>query len=310
MKPKHACRNARSPRPRHPGPIAAPGRAGRFGRLFAGLSAGLFATLLATAAPAQTVHGPALPGADLDPATLSDAELLDLLARIEARRRPFPDRVATLGIPTGFGAPRGLAFASAALTDRRDRGRAGDWDGSLAIGIGLGDATRWIGITPVIEITSVTPNHFGSSGKLGVKLSRRFALGGTWMGSASLDLHNLLTWGDSTALDPEAGVSVSAIRPADAAFGFPLLLSAGYGSGVSRIGADPGGFAGVGIGLTESFGVNLGWYGDEAIAGLSVWPGRRKNLLISVGMGDITDHVSGRRLLLTMSIARSLGRRQ
>lgn len=266
------------------------------------------AGLMAVAAAAQTVHGPAVPEAGFDPSTLSDAELLDMLARIEARRSPYPQRVATLGIPTGFGAPRGLMFASAAVTDRRDRRRAGDWDASLALGIGLGDAERWIGVTPVIEITSVTPSHFGSSGKVGVKLSRRFAPGGAWLGSAALDLHNLLTWGDSNALDPEAGLSVSLLRSADADFGYPLLFSAGYGSGVSRIGSAPGFFAGLGLGLGKSFGVNLGWYGDEAIAGVSVWPGRRKNLLISVGMGDITNNVSGRRLLMTMSIARQVGR--
>lgn len=252
--------------------------------------------------PATVTAAPPLP---VDPSKLSDQELLDLLEQLEAQRRGVPRPVSLFGIPSGFGAPRGLGFAALSATNRRDRGRAGAWDASLAFGIGFGDADRGIGITPVIDITSVTPYHFGSSGKIGVKLSRNIDFGGGWRGAVGLDLHNLVTWGDSRVLDPGWSLAVSAIRTT--ASGMPVLLSAGYGSEVSDRGTEPGGFAGIGLGLGPRSGVSLGWYGDEAIAGVNFWPQSKRNLQISAGIGDITDRVSGRRLLLTVSVAQSLG---
>lgn len=249
------------------------------------------------------------PGREFDPAQLSDEELLDLLGQIEARRER-PQRTLIMGIPSGFGASRGLAFASFAATNRRERERSGDWDGSIALGFGLGDAQRGIGVTPVVEITSVTPSHFGSSGRVGVHFSRRFLLGSKWHAATGLGLQNLLTWGDSKVLDREWNLSFSSVRPADERLGIPVLLSAGYGSGVSRFGADPGYYAGLGVGLHKRFGLSLAWYGDEAFAGANFWPIVEKNLLISVGIGDTFNNVSGRRLLLTATVGKRFGRQR
>lgn len=266
--------------------------------------------LMPQAAAAQSVPEPApvvipAPALPLDPKTLSDEELLDLLAQLEAQRRARPRPVGLFGIPSAFGAPRGLGFTAGSVTNRRDRGRAGAWDASLAFGFGLGDAENGIGVTPVFDITSVTPKHFGSSGKIGVKLSRHFAFGNGWRGAVALDLHNLVTWGDSRVLDPGWSVAVSGLHATAA--GMPVLLSAGYGSEISDRGTEPGAFAGIGLGLGPRAGVSLGWYGDEAIAGMNFWPESKRNLQISVGIGDITDRVSGRRLLMTLSIAQPLG---
>ncbi len=252
--------------------------------------------------PAPVANAPALP---LDPSTLTDQELLDLLAQLEAMRSSGPRRVGLFGIPSAFAAPHGLAFAALSATNRRDRGRLGAWDASLAFGIGLGDATRGIGVTPVIDITSVTPYHFGSSGKIGVKFTRNLTFGRGWQGAVSLDLHNIVTWGDSRVLDPGASFALSAVG-AIGKSGMPVLLSAGYGSDISNRGTEAGGFAGIGLGLTPQTGVSLGWYGDEAIAGVNFWPNGKRNVQISLGIGDMTNRVSGRRLLATVSIAAPL----
>ncbi len=259
---------------------------------------------------AQTSAGPSLTvQPDFDPSRLSDEELLGLLRQFETRKK-LPQRTAILGVPTAFGAARGQFFLSLSATNRRDRRRLGDWDASLAMGIGLGDAQRWIGITPVIEITSVSPYHFGSSGKIGVKLSRHFSLGGKWYSAAALGLKNLVTWGDSNVLDPEWDLTLSSLRPADGALGVPVLVSAGYGSAVSNFGTDPGFYAGLGVGLRDNFGVSLGWFGDEAIAGASFWPDPKRNLMLSVGIGDILNNVSSRRLLLSVTIGKRFGPRK
>jgi hypothetical protein len=265
--------------------------------------------LLPSLAIAQADIGhPSVTSPDFDPSKLSDQEILDLLRQFETRR-DFPQRTLIMGIPSGFGAPRGFGFVSFAATDRRERGRSGDWDGSMVLGFGLGNAQTAIGITPVVEITSVTPSHFGSSGRLGLHFSRRFPFGNSWQGAAGLGLQNLLTWGDSSVLDPEWNLSFSSVRPADTTLGIPILISAGYGSGVSRFGSDPGFYGGVGIGVHKSFGLSMAWYGDEAITGVNFWPFPEKNLLISLGIGDTFNNVSGRRILLTVSLGKRFDRR-
>ena len=249
---------------------------------------------------------PPVLGENIDPATLTDTELLDLLRRIEAQR-VRPGRVAIFGIPSGFGAPNGYWFAAAAATNRRDRGRLGAWDASLAVGVGFGNAATGIGITPIIDITSVSPHHIGESGKIGVRFSRALPSQGAWQMSAAVDAHNILTWGDSNVLQNEVSLAVSAIKPANRPGQMPMMWTIGYGSGVSDIGTEPGFFAGLGVGVRRNLGFSLGWYGDEAIAGASLWPDRDKNLLISVGVGDITNAVSGRRIILAVSFARPTG---
>ena len=261
--------------------------------------------LLAVAQPLPDAP-PVLAG-DIDPSSLTDAELLDMLSRIEAQRQR-PGRVTIFGIPSGFGAPKGYGFASAAATNRRDRGRLGAWDASLALGFGFGNSETGIGITPIFDITSVSPHHIGESGKVGIRFSRALPSQAGWQMSAAVDANNLLTWGDSNVLDTEASIAISAIRPADAQWRRPVMLTVGYGTGVSDIGTESDFFAGAGVGVRQNLGLSLGWYGDEAIAGASFWPDSNRNLLISMGIGDITNAVSGRRILLAVSFARPLGR--
>jgi hypothetical protein len=242
-----------------------------------------------------------------DLSQLSDGELLDLLARLErARRRAGP--VSVFGIPSGFGVPHGVGFAALAATNRRDRGRTGDWDASLVLGAGFGDAETGVNITPLLDVTSVSPHHFGESGKFGLRLARHLPGARQWRLSTALDLDNLLTWGDSRVLSREWSVAVSGLRAPDDSFGAPVMVSLGYGSGVSQRGTEPGGFAGIGIGVSPSGSLGLGWYGDEAIAGGSFVIPRRENVQISLGFGDITNRVSGRRLLVAMSFSRPFRR--
>lgn len=265
---------------------------------------GLWACLLPLTAIAQNLpQPPVVITVDIDPSTLSDQELLDLIDWLEAQELSRPRPVSILGIPSGFGAPRGVVFASGALTNRRDRQILGDVDGSFAFGFGFGNARNGIGVTPLVDITSVTPRKFGSSGKVSVKLSRELSFAERWVGSAALDLENLVTWGDSNVLDRTWTLSYSAVRPAGPRARVPLMYTLGYGSGVADRGTTDGVFGGIGLGLSEYVGVSLAWYGDEAIGGLSIWPDDEKNMQISLGIGDITNRVQGRRLLFAVSFS-------
>lgn len=265
--------------------------------------------LNATAVRAQELpQPPILLSPDIDPSTLSDRELLDLIDWLERQQLDRPRPVGIFGIPSGFAAPRGVGFVSGALTNRRDRRATGGFDASLVLGFGFGDARRGIAVTPLVDITSVTPSKFGTSGKIGVSLAREVVSGPRWIGSVGLDLGNLVTWGDSKVLDQTWSLAYSAVRPAGPRHAMPLMVSFGYGTGISKRGTDDGAFAGLGLGVSEYVGVSLGWYGDEAIAGVNLWPDDEKNMQISLGVGDINNRVGGRRLLLSVSLSKAFGR--
>jgi len=274
-----------------------------------GLSALALWTVLSIEAAAQELpQAPVLLTPDIDPGALSDQELLDLIDWLETHRLDRPRPVGILGIPSGFSVPRGVGFVAGALTDRRDRRFSGDFDASFAFGYGFGNARRGVAVTPLVDITSVTPSKFGSSGKISVKLSRQIPAGKAWVGAIGISLENLVTWGDSDVLDRTYNLAYSAVRPAGPRNARPIMVSLGYGTGVSDRGTTPGAFAGLGVGLSEFAGVSLAWYGDEAIVGVNIWPDDAKNIQISLGIGDITNRVGGRRLLMSVSLSRSFGR--
>jgi hypothetical protein len=232
-----------------------------------------------------------------DPAELSDDDLLALLGELDRMLAPAP-RVAGYGIPSAFGAPHGLVFASVSGTNRSDR-RKDIVDGSMALGFGLGDARAALSVTPYLVITSVSPRDFGDSGTLGLSLHREFDAP---FGPAafSVGFENLVRWGDSADLDPGAYVAASGLFEV----GLPVLATVGYGSGIADSGREPGAFAGVAVGLGPRLSASLAWAGDEAIAGVTLWPESTGRLQITVGAGDVTDEVDGRRLLFSVSFAR------
>ena len=253
--------------------------------------AGLLA-LMAVPAMAQT-----------DPASLSDADLLAALDQLDSLLAPST-RLALYGIPSGYGAPHGLAFASLSGTNRRNRGRLGDWDGSLGFGIGLGDAERAVAVVPVVTITSVSAFHFGSSGTIGLSVHRAFD---SPFGPASLGLgaDNLIRWGESSALEQGTYVAGSVLMD----WGVPVFGSLGYGNQISDLGRRPGVFGGLAIALGGASG-SLAWSGDEVIAGLTLWPEPSGRAQVSIGIGDLTHRVDGQRLLFSVSFAQDVFHRR
>jgi hypothetical protein len=252
------------------------------------ISAPLVGLALAAApAPAQSP----------DLSALSDAELLALLGELDRILAPVP-RVAGYGVPSGFGAPHGLFFASVSGTNRSMR-RFDRVDGSLALGFGLGDARAGVSVTPVVVVTSVSPDDFGDSGTVGLSLHRELSAP---FGPASLavGIDSLATWGDSAGLEPGAYVALSGLFDV----GRPVLATVGYGSGIADSGRSPGGFGGLAVSLGSRASLSLAWAGDEAIGGLTLWPEDSGRVQVSIGIGDLTDEVDGRRLLFSLSYAR------
>lgn len=265
----------------------------------------LAAGYAAAAAAAQTLPVPPAPrgqppaiGLDTDLSDYTDDELRAALAALRAQ--PPAGRVGIIGIASGFGLARGEAVLGAALTDRRDRRRRGDWDGSVALAWGIGRAGG-IGATALVTVTSVTPSKFGASGTGAVILDAALP---AWPGAqagASLTFGNLVRWGDSAGLAPTANGAVSVVAPVTlAGWDTTLMATAGWGTGVSDLGRAPGGFAGIGLGLTPRLAVSAAWAGDEAVVGVLGWLGPDGAAQVALGLADATNARNGQRFLFSI----------
>lgn len=204
-----------------------------------------------------------------------------------------------LGIPSATVAPANLGFASiSATTDRA--GTADGADGSLAFGLGLGDADTGIGVQVTGYVTSLS-DDFGDSGYFEVKGSRRI-VGGNTPVYASLTLGSLGTWGDSTDRDTSATLAVtafSAVRFSPAGDAFPVMFTLGGGSNVRDDDTDPGLFLGAGIGLTPHLGASLAWGGDYVNLGASFKVDGLDNIGLTATVYDLFDQEDSRRLTLS-----------
>ena len=220
---------------------------------------------------------------------------------VQAQDRPA--LYATLiGVPLATGAPDGMGFASLSGTTRRNPGSTGA-DGSAAFGLGFGNAESGVGLQVSAHITSLTAN-LGDSGYLALKLSRRIGAAPTptYVG---LTLDHLVPWGDATVRDPAASIAVTSFSRLTAANGqvYPLILSLGAGTNLTKDQTKPGIFAGLGVGLTPSFGASLALNGDSVELGAAWRPPGLRNVALAVALSDALDQLDHRRVTLSVSYA-------
>ena len=205
--------------------------------------------------------------------------------------------VTLLGIQSGTVAPGGLAFvALSGATERAGTGSGND--GSLALGFGLGDANKGVGLQFTGYVTSLT-DDFADSGYLAVKA-------GTRLGDQPLyfavSVDHLAGWGDSSGLDPSFSAALTAFPQVDlGGADFPLMLTLGAGSDIRNNRTDPGVFLGAGIGLTESLGASLAWTGEEMDLGISLRPPENQSLSLTATVGDLFDQEDNRRVTVSVT---------
>jgi len=213
-----------------------------------------------------------------------------------------PPNVSTFGINSGFGLPGGSMFAAGAITDVRDRVQGSSVDGSGAVGLGFGDASQSIGADLSVGILSVDPDDFGEDGNVSARVFRQLpGFGSSGISSVALGVANAANWGSAKNIDSNyfiAGSTIIDISPNASGY-LPLMLSAGYGTGVKNLERDPAGFFGAGIGFTSRFSASTSWSGDEVMVGLGIRPFLRYNSQITLGMGDVTNRLDGRRWIIT-----------
>ena len=210
-----------------------------------------------------------------------------------------PKNLTLLAIPSATVAPHGLGFASLGLTSKRG-GVVNDWDGSLALGLGLGDAERALGFQLTANVTSLS-SDFGDSGYFEAKVSRRVSTGRVpvYLGA---QVEGLATWGQARNV-PQSGRVMATWFPELRAANdtYPLMFTLGYGTHLRNGRTDPGVFAGAGIGLTRNLGVSAAWTGETLDVGATWRFDDLDGVSVSAEVNDVTDRLGSRRVSLTFN---------
>lgn len=216
---------------------------------------------------------------------------------LPARGR-FTAPAAAIGIPTGFGADFGDVFLGGGMQARTRYSEK--MDGGGVIGLGLGDARRYLG-------AEVAVAQFGTMrsccrGGLSFKVHRMLP------GAASIAVgwENAIGWGHLAGAEDgpftDAGTSVYAVAsklvPLGSDPGAPfgsIVATLGVGTGRFRSEGDildgrktANLFGGLAMRIAEPMSVVASWTGQDVNAGISLIPIRRLPVVLSVGAADVT----------------------
>lgn len=209
------------------------------------------------------------------------------------------------GTPVAFGLQMGDAFISLnGSTAGRNRDTV---DGSISMGVGLGDAKEYFGVEAVYNINSI--RRFAENGTFDLKVHRNvyedadkqvavavgwtnFANYGKESGGTRSSVYGAATYSQLT--DPQ-----SLENPK------PLVATLGVGGGVYRKSTTSDGvgvFANLGYQFDPQWGVSTAWSGQGLNFGLGFLPDRTLPLNITLTYSDVTNNSdAGTQIILGIS---------
>lgn len=216
---------------------------------------------------------------------------------MSARGR-FTAPAAAIGIPTGFGADFGDVFIGGGLQSRTRYSQK--MDGGGVIGLGLGDARRYVGV----EVAVAQFGTLRSCCRGGASFKVHRLLPGA--SSIAVGWENAVGWGTlasaQTGPFTDAGTSVYAVGskliPLNSDPGAPFgSIVATVGVGTGRFRSENaildslntvGVFGGVAMRIAQPASLMASWTGQDLNAGLSITPIRRFPVVLSIGAADVT----------------------
>jgi hypothetical protein len=239
----------------------------------------------------------AIPAAGQDPAS---GFLLPLPPSMEASARGALAAPAIgIGVPSGFGADFGDVFVGLGAQSRTRY--ADKPDGGAVLGVGLGDARRYLGL----EVAVSQYGTFRSCCRGGVSLKVHRMLPGAL--GVAVGWENATGWGDlpggaADADFTDAGSSVYGavskvffLSPQGPNAFRSVTATLGAGNGRFRRESDilddheaVNVFGSLGVRLWEPFSIAASWTGQDLNAGVSVVPLPRTPLAITIGAADLT----------------------
>lgn len=211
-------------------------------------------------------------------------------------------------IAGGFGASSGTFYAAVSYTNYDLQTRVdGDDDGSIALGLGLGDPGS-IAAELTLGITSVSTAYWGNGkfadeGNLSVKLHHTVSpiLGGA-AASISLGASNLVGWGATTQNPTNYFGAYSEVIYFGEFNQHGLMYSAGFGTGISDSETEADAFFGVGWGY-DDYNLSVSRVGSEThLTGMLFFP-QLPQVALAVSQADIFDERDAQRTIVTISYA-------
>ncbi|CCH91742.1 conserved exported hypothetical protein [Microcystis aeruginosa PCC 9432] len=210
---------------------------------------------------------------------------------------------ASISIPIGFGANFGQIFGGFAFQSRtRFTNQA---DGGLALGVGLGEPQKIVGLDVTMAILSLFGDNAGR-GSFSFKIHRSLPEGF----AVALGFENAINWGGTDAGSSIYGV-VSKFFQFTETTKEPfsqLTLSLGVGGGRFRSeGAIEDGvnslgvFASAGLRIVEPVSAIVEWSGQDLNAGISLIPFPKVPLTINLAGADLTGNAGdGARFVMSI----------
>ncbi len=208
----------------------------------------------------------------------------------------------TLAIPSGYGADNFTGFVNFSYQSRTRFSNQND--GTMGVGIGIGDAQESVGVQLSYTVASFGTNRDFGSGGFNAKVHRQ--LPGGW--SIAAGWEGFLNIGDENDFEDSIYGSVTHIIRTTPDIDSPLsriALTAGVGSGRFRteeaIFDDDntvGVFGSIALRLARPVSAIVEWTGQDLAAGLSIAPIRNFPLVITPALRDIAGAGDGARFVL------------
>lgn len=211
-----------------------------------------------------------------------------------SRRTPRPVPASSFLTPNAYGADWGDAYISLAQVTG-GRPANSNFDGSLALGFGFGDAVKNIGVETSVSIISLNPDDFAYDGIVGFKLHKLFPKAGL---AVAAGWSNPIKWGEARQRDDNFyGVVTKQfdLRPRSDN-SMPLTASLGLETGnfrsVSLAESDDNPlkvFGSVSVSVIPELSLITSWTGNSLGVAASTAPFNFP-LVLTVGGSDLTDN--------------------
>ena len=222
-----------------------------------------------------------------------------LKVKIPKSKPTYPPGLSFAG-QSAFGANMGDAFVGASAATAGNRGdRLEDIDGSISLGVGLGNSQKTVGLE--LSFNNGSIKNFGSNGTFDLKAHRTVYAKGTNQIAVAAGWKTFAqykTAASNEEIRPSSAYGVvttySLLKPNDPVNKMPISFSLGAGGGDFRQGdASTGVFAGVGVQVHPQVGVGLGWSGVGLNIGASYVPVPTLPLTITAQVADLTHNSVG-----------------
>ncbi|MEX0588793.1 MAG: hypothetical protein WD136_06010 [Cyanobium sp.] len=245
-----------------------------------------------------------------EPQTVNGEQPQPAVTQSEALPPYKPPNLNPTQVPTAYVAEWGNYFVAASVYGYENGNGSSSLttDGAVSVGIGAGNARRFVAVEVDFNLESLADTNNG--GSLDVRLGRElistntFALqlGAGWLGVASYG-----NWPKRGGSPYGVVTAAWPLRPNNPNFRQTMQVNLGGGGGrfqrLDAVDLDSSGLiASVGVELAPNFGVSAGWAGRGLNATISYVPLRATPLYLSVSGANITNvDGTGRAVALSIS---------